>query len=704
MIPSRDSRRIPSLGEFQLDSWSVHQDKGTLSCADRVVRLEPRVMDVLVYLAADPGAVVTKEELLEAVWGGSFVEEGALSQAIHNLRKALGDDARQPRFIETIPKRGYRLVAPVVRAEATPEPIAPETRPSRRREWLLVGAAVLAAVLVALWINWTRPGPRIVVLPFEDLSQPGVAYFSQGLTDEITENLDSPGALQVISRRSAMFYAGKQVPISEIARELNVDYVLDGTVQWDVDSKGRRWVRIRAQLTRTADETQVWSKSFDSEVEVEDTFAVQSEISRQVNSQLGVALTKQERQAMDAPPTKNLDAYQAYLRGQELRRQPYYSAERVLDATYSFKRATELDPTFAAAWAELSQAHCHLAFNTDRSPDRVQTAKEALQRAIDIDPGLKSVWLARIDFAYRCQESYDDALTEVTAAVERFPNDAEVLQKQGFILRRRGRFREAADALSHAFWLDPKAAVLVFETAETFRALRNYQKADRFYQKAISMVPDEPYYWEERALNEIASSGDVAAARKILAEAPMPADEKLLVVSVRLDLYARDYRKALSRLTPEKVRALPDLERYQLSILEVLARERVGDRRGALALAEANRAELQALVKQYPKEPFFPAFLAITLAQLGRTTEAADLARKVSGANRHDGFGGPNVVEFQAMTEAILGRDREAVQILSGLLETPYRWAISVHDLRLNPIWDPLRESGEFKNLVRQFS
>jgi DNA-binding winged helix-turn-helix (wHTH) protein/TolB-like protein/Flp pilus assembly protein TadD len=721
-----EPKRVPDLGRFQLDGWSVHQAEGTLRSEGRVVRLEPRVMDVLVYLAAAPGTVVPKEELLEAVWSGAFIEEGALAQAIHSLRKALGDDARQPLFIQTIPKRGYRLIAPVVPEESDLEPalpggsrpepvlgsqvrtVPPATSASPRwRVWLLAALALLT-VSAILGLSYSRSrrlqkeGGRIVVLPFEDFNKPADSYFTKALTGEITQDLSSLAALQVTSRTSALHYEGLHPTLAEIRKELNVDYVLEGSVQWIAGPEGHLRARITSRLIHAADDSAVWSDQFDSEVT--DIFAVQSEISRQVIAKLGLALTPEQDRALRTPPTENREAYQAYLRGLELKNQPFYSEEHLLKAVSMFELATKIDPKFAAAWAELSQAHSYLAFNTDRSLNRVDAARTAMERAAALDPSQPSVGLARIYFSYRCEGDYDTALTLLNAEVKRFPNNAEVLQTRGFVLRRKGRFREAAEVLQHAYTLDPKAVMLVWATGETYRALRNYEAADRFFQKAISLAPDQPRFWEERVLNRLAWTGDINEARTILGKVPVSSDSGLLIVSFRLDFYSRDYPRALSRLSGEQFGKLAPAMQNLLSMLGVIARDRMGDHRGAQIAAETNRASLEELGRRFPKEPFYPALLAIALAQLGRSAQASALAEKTVRENQLDALGGPNLMEFQAITETILGQHHEAIGRLSRLLAMPYRASISANEIRLNPAWDPLRGNAEFEDLLRRAS
>jgi DNA-binding winged helix-turn-helix (wHTH) protein/TolB-like protein len=498
----RDTKRVPHLGTFRLADWSVHQDEGTLCSEDQVLRLEPRVMDVLVYLAADPGAVVSKEELLEVVWDGSFIEEGVLAQAIHSLRKALGDDARQPRFIQTIPKRGYRLVASV-ELEVSPHTFPAVTKPPAHwKARLLLGVALLA-VVVALGfvpehvlesISPLTPRPPanrwIVVLPFENLNEPQDAYFAKALNKEIIEDLASVTALHVISQTSAVHYGGDRRPASVIGRELKVDYVLEGTLKWNVGLNGVPQVHITPRLVRVADDAQVWVDGFDREVK--DIFAVQSVISRRVIAHLGVELSPEEKEKQfRPPPTANLEAYKTYLRGLELKNQPSYSKEETLKAVSMFEHATDLDPRFAAAWSELSQSNCSLAFNGDRSPTRIAMARKALERAVALEPDVQSVWLARVYYASQCEKDYHAA--RILLRESRLPGNSEALRVYGFILRRQGLLQEAAEMLQRAYSLDPKSAMLASEIAETYRAMGNDEEADRFYRQAKSLAPDESF-------------------------------------------------------------------------------------------------------------------------------------------------------------------------------------------------------------------
>lgn len=724
--PSEPTTQIPEPGEFQLGPWTVLPAEGTLGSEGRSIRLEPRVMDVLVYLAAHPEKVVSKEELIAAVWGGAFVEEGALSQAVHSLRKALGDDAKQPRYIQTLPRRGYRLIAPVtvpVRSQETgaPEsaPVRPEPSPlparTDRRAGLLLVALGLA-LLAVVWISSARTakpretepkaaeasGTRVIVLPFENLGEPENAFFADGLTEEITKDLTSLPALQVISRTSALHYKDADKPLREIGRELGVDYVLEGTVRWGGEGPdGKPRVRVTPRLVRVADDAQVWADSFDREVE--DIFEVQDEISQRVIGRLGITLQPETKRAMRRVPTENLEAYEAYLRGLELRNQPYYSEKHIRHAVPMFERAVELDPEFAEAWAELSQTHSYLALNSDSSPGRVEAARRALDRAAALGPDLDPVRLAQGYFSYRCLKDYEQAHEVFAAAVRSSPNNPEALQALGLVSRRLGRLAEAIDALERSVSLDPQAFKLIWAIAETYAALREYEQADRSFARAISLAPDQPTYWEERILNRLAWKGDVDEARTLLAEAPIPDHPELLPIAFRLDFYQRDYEGALARISPQRMQALPPHEENRLALLVAAARERRGDPAGARATAEANLASLKVRLARFPNDAYYRGFLAVALAQLGRRDEALREAEKAFQQKRNDTFSGPRFEETQALVDAILGRRREAVQRLARLLAVPYQRPISAAELRLNPLWDPLRDDPEFEALLRRY-
>lgn len=716
--PADAATRVPQTRAFRLGEWSVRQAEGVLCSQDRSVRLEPRVMDVLLCLAADSGKVVTKEELLVLVWGGAFVEEGVLPQAIHSLRKALGDDARQPRYVQTIPKRGYRLLAPVEperdEVETVGEgktallprsPAQPESPTFQgRKRWVLQAAACMMLALV-LWIAWVRHEARrqveatnvirIVVLPFEDLGNPEDPYFAAGLTEEITANLTFLPAVQVIPGRNALDDKGVAKPLTTIADELRADYVLQGKVSWRASG---RQVRAIPQLIRMADESVVLATPFEGDAR--NPFKTQQEISRAVLASLDIALTPEQIRGVGGRSTENPDAYRAYVQGLVLKDQPFYSPPHLERAAQSFNQAVEADPGFAEAWAELSQVHSYLAFNTDRSSKRREQARHAMERAVALGPDRVATRLAQTYFSYRCLEDYDAALVYLKAAAHLAPNLPEIFETRGLLLRRKGRLEEAIAELKRASALNPRTADLVWTIAETYGALRDYEQADAYFERAIALAPDEPFNYEQRAITRLAWTGNLGEARAILEDSPVRDNPALDLAAFYFDLYERKYRQALTRVSQESRKKLSPADQSRLAVMSVFARERLGDRRGALSLAEANLRLLKLRVAQYSWHPLFRVYLALALAQLRRGEEATAQAEQAVRQNRYDAFSGPWIVEIQAMTAATLGRRAEAVALLERLLRTSYRNPISVAELRLDPVWDPLRGYPGFEALL----
>jgi DNA-binding winged helix-turn-helix (wHTH) protein/TolB-like protein/Flp pilus assembly protein TadD len=678
-------------------------------------------MDVLVHLAANPERVVSKEELLTVVWGGAFVEEGALAQAIHSLRKALGDDARQPRFIQTVPKRGYRLVAGIEPIQDCPEIKEASPGPLSAKASILDQAlasrwnakprllAAVAALLVALvlWITWVerqnakQSDPetshriiRVVVLAFEAVGKPDDPYFAAGLTREITTNLTLIPSIQVIPGRMAVGDQSRAQSPLEIAEQVKADYILSGTVGWI----GQR-VRVTPMLIPIQDKVNIWVAPFMGDAR--NPFMAQQEISRAVISMLDTTLTPEQKMAVGERSTKSLEAYRVYLQGLVLMDQPSYSPSHLEQAARMFEKAVHLDEEFAEAWAELSKVHSYLAFNTDRTATRREQARYATERAVAWGPALVSTRLAQAYFLYRCQEDYDGALEQLSAAASVAPHILEVIEMRGLLLRRKGRLLEAVALLKKASALKPREVSLVWNTAETYRALRQYEKADAYFGKAISLAPDVPFIYEQRALNRLSWTGIPSEARALLEEAPVAESYEIQFVGFYLDFYERKYQQALGRLSSPSLSKLPLADWSRLLARAVLAYEKLGRHEEARSLAKRNLSELRSLMDKYPRNQIYVAYTAVALAQLGHREEAVSLAEEAVLQDQHDAFSGPQIVEIQAMVDAIVGRRHEAVTHLAQLLSKSYRGAIGSVELRLDPVWDPLRGDEEFEALAR---
>lgn len=595
-------------------------------------------MDVLVYLASEPGRVISKQELLGAVWGGAFVEEGALSQAIHSLRKALGDSARHPRYVQTIPKRGYRLLAPVVSDQAQrvidDSPVPPSEPASwappavslrSRRSCLLLSTSIALAGLVVLWLGssglglgglrnaWPLvqrllgKGPSIAVLPFENLGKPEDGYFADGLTEKIAEELASTSWRRVRTRPDIL----RGRPPFELAKELKADYVLLGTVHWADHGKGR------------------------------------------------------EPEGAGGPQLHLPGRYTPV---------PDKNTARIQGST----RVPRVQITY-----QLIRVGDNTSISTDTFEEDVTDAVQAQEQ-----------------LSHRVVEALGTTLAPRKSSARNLLETTVPLEALGLKFRREGRLVEAVEVFRRASDLEPRSARLTPKIAAIYRALREHEQAEHYLVKGFSLGP-KVFYWKQSALNLRAWKGDPKQVRALLKRSPVPENPELQAIAFQLDLDERDYARALARLSPEWVQRLPFQDRSRIYVMAVLARERLGDGEGALKAAEANRALLESYARHFPKEPMIRAYLAMALAQLGQRNEALAQAERAVHDSRHDAFSGPRTMEVQAMVDTMLGRHREAITRLARLLSMDYQESICIPELRIDPVWDPLRGDPAFEALLQ---
>jgi adenylate cyclase len=421
---------------MRVGDWSVNPGLNQISRGDEIIRLEPKVMELLTFLGAHPGEVVSREALLVALWPGIIVGDDSLTQSVIKLRKALGDDPRKPAYIQTIPKRGYRLLAPVSH-EDTPtsgghtmvgtDRNARRPLPMRLRRGLvalaLAGGAVVT--LLAVWLMWTGTNrfsgfgeksmpvsdlPSLVVLPFVNLSNdPAQDYFSDGITGDLTTSLSHLGSLWVIAPYTALSYKGLTTKASDVAEDLGVRYVIAGGVQ----KLGTR-LYVNVQLADARSKSQLWSQRFDRETG--DMFAIQDEIVHRIVAVLGVSLSDQERKRLDHRYTNNIEAYDLYLRGEEV----YFrqDAEDNARAQELFGKAIELDPNFARAYAALALT-CIDDWRFQWSTDAERGADEALRlahHAVELDGDLPEAYWA-LSFVQLYRRDPIDAINAANQAL-----------------------------------------------------------------------------------------------------------------------------------------------------------------------------------------------------------------------------------------------------------------------------------------------
>ncbi len=529
------SPAFPLGDRFRVAGWSVDARALRIGDGHTTVKLEPKVMELLVCLASRPGEVMTRQELEEQVWRGVVVSDDALTSAVIKLRKAFGDDSRNPQIIETIPKVGYSLIAEVetatpagaaaeeqVPAGRGPEPdtaitettllLSPSGRrmPSRRA-LALVGVAAMVLLVVAsvlmLWISAQKEAvptdevssivdaglplpdrPSIAVLPFELLGgRPGQQYFSDGFTNDLITELSKFRDLFVIASHSSFSYKGKPVKSQEISRELGVRYVLEGTVQ----RQGER-LRINAQLVEATTGRHVWAERY--EREASDLLEVQDEIIATVVATLSGRLTEAEVQRVLRKTPASLEAYDFYLRGRDLFLQ--FGPENTAEAGRMFEKAIALDPGYARAYAELALVLTrnwilYGAPDTDR--DR---ALELVKKALALDHSDHRIhWVAGTVYLYRWQ--HEQAAAAFERAYELNPNDADFLAGSTDILIYIGRPEDAIAQLKRAMRLNP-----LYPDWYYFNLAWGYDEAGRHEEalEALTSVRVDTPEWVHRDL------------------------------------------------------------------------------------------------------------------------------------------------------------------------------------------------------------
>lgn len=510
MEPIIPAPRVVRFGVFELDLRS-----GELRKQGRKIRLEGQPVRILIYLLENPGELITREQLHRRLWpADTFVNfEHGLNAAIKRLRRALDDSADNPRFVETLPRRGYRFIAPVhVEAKghagsSTVEDHVDEPAPEitnaevdaaktavRRGSrwttaWTLSGAAVL--LLAAGLILWRRSDNRstpvissLAVLPLESLSgDASQEYFSDGMTDELITELGQIGGLQVISRTSIMTYKGTHKSLPQIARELNVGAVVEGTVL-----RSGQQVRVTAQLIEAATDKHLWSQSY--ERDIRDTLALQKEVARSIAGQIQIALTPREQAVLTNSHRVNPEAYEAYLRGR------YFWNKRTADgfkkAIEYFTDATRRDSTYAPAYTGLADSYAlsgDWEYGVLSPQEAYQKAKAAAKRALQLDDSLGE---AHISLAFALQNfdwDWENAGREFLRGIDLSPGYATGHQWYAWYLTALQRNTEAIAEMKKAESLDPLSLIIGADLAEELLIAHRYDEAIEESRKIIEMDP-----------------------------------------------------------------------------------------------------------------------------------------------------------------------------------------------------------------------
>jgi TolB-like protein/DNA-binding winged helix-turn-helix (wHTH) protein/Tfp pilus assembly protein PilF len=540
---------------MRIGDWRVDPALDQLSCADQVVKLEPRNMRLLLYLASHAGRVVALEELLREVWPNLIVTPQSVYNAVAQLRGALGDSMDVPTYIATVARKGYRLIAevkplePEVPAAAPLVPVVlapadaslttsdnapghtlagPSAPPSARknRRWIAFGAIAmgitLAVVLVqeGLWPRTSSPTPTrasvgatehsIVVLPFLDMSEnKDQQYFADGMTEQLINELAQLSSLRVSARTSSFYFKGKQSTVAEIAKALNVTTVVEGSVR-RVDNQ----VRITVQLIDAGNGFHLWSQAYDRDFK--DILEVQSSVAASIAQALNVTLTPDDSAKFALGSTQNPDAYDVYLRAEQRLLMGLDSEPTTRAALALFDQAIALDPNYAVAYTGRARTLDGLAvFHVDaRGRDDVRRqALSAGERAVELAPQLGEAHAAlAITRAYGLLD-FAGAAPEFERAIALSPGNARVQRLYAEFSSVLGHHSQALAAARRAVTLDPKNLLTRVTLGRAFHNSRNYHDALLAFHDAEAIKPDSNYLQGSIAASLIAS-GQLEQARQ----------------------------------------------------------------------------------------------------------------------------------------------------------------------------------------------
>jgi serine/threonine protein kinase/Tfp pilus assembly protein PilF len=589
---------------------------------------------------------------------------------------------------------------------------SPEARHVQRTR-LALAASLIALVVAAGWIVWTsefirHPLPNgVAVLPFENLSSdPDNAYFAAGIQDEILTRLVSIAGLKVISRTSTQGYQSKPRNLREIAKQLGVANIVEGSVQKAADQ-----VRVNVQLINAQTDSHLWADTYDRKLT--DIFRVESDIAKGIAEALQAKLTGREEQALAVKPTKNPEAYDAYLRGLAFEARFLFEAGMQWKATDFYERAVQLDPNFALAWARLSRMHVMLYFfHHDATASRRDAAKRALENAQKLAPNSPETLLALGYYQYWGLRDNGLAKTTFERVSKMLPGSSEVPKALAFIARREGHWDQSVAYYEQALALDPRNKELLLRAAGDYGMLRQFPAALKLFDRALDITPYDPDMMAEKA-GIYQAEGNLQEAAKLLTQvnAQTPSDSAfgMKVTQLRLE---RNFGEAIQLLQARLAQAhyASEFEKSWDRVTLALVQRLAGDTVGAKVTAEQARNTLEPLYKDQPDNALkFASLLPQVYAVLGEKDSALKEAERAIMLlpSAKDPVSGPGREELLALIQTMFGENSPAISTLTRLLQSSYISllydpALTPALLRLDPLWDPLRADPAFQKLCEE--
>jgi serine/threonine protein kinase/Tfp pilus assembly protein PilF len=626
------------------------------------------------------------------------------AQIIALVKSMLAPDAKDR------PQTARELLSAVHRCY---ERFNPKARSHRKRVALTAAVATLAIAVLAVgaWLyQRTRPfAPierSIAVLPFENLSSDKEnAYFAEGIQDEILTRLSKIAHLKVISRTSTQHYKSAPKNLPEIAKQLGVAHILEGSVQKSADA-----VRVNVQLIKAATDSHLWSDTFDRKLT--DIFSVESEVSKAIADQLRAKLTGQEQEVIAAKPTDNPQAYDAYLRGLAYTLKTAFTPANSLAAQKYLKEAVQLDPKFALGWALLSyvDASGYLTQSLQPTVALREEARGAAETALTLQPNLGEAVFAKGFYHYACLKDYDTAVSYLEKAHQLVPNNSRIPQALAYVERRRGNWDKSEKYFNEAEKLDPRNVNLLSQHARSYICLRRFPEALSKLEQILNITPDDIDTLVLKA--RIAQAeGDLPRASALLAPLRLGADyANALETQVYQAILESRTAGVIARL--KEILAKPDqaLGYYngELRFWLGWAQEVAGDHDAARESWSQARSDLEPFLKEQPENFVLMGDLALTNMWLGDNAAALALAERAIAMMPidKDALTGPRPLDILARVAARAGDPDRSISTLTKLLSIPYEAPLAANPpltpalLRLDPMFEPLRNDPRFQKLI----
>jgi len=571
----------------------------------------------------------------------------------------------------------------------------------------IVGAFVIVSRKSARSTS-TIPEKSIAVLPFENRSEDKAnAYFADGIQDEILTRLSKIADLKVISRTSTQHYQSAPENLREIARQLGVANIVEGSVQKSGDA-----VRVNVQLIKAANDSHLWAETFDRKLT--DIFSVESEVAKAIADQLRAKLTGYEEQVIAAKPTDNPEAYDAYLRGLAYTLKTGNTPANALGAQKYLKEAVKLDPKFALGWSLLSYVDAvgYITKNLQPTVALREEARQAAETALTLQPNLGEALHAKGSYHYFCLKDYDTAVRYFEQARQLLPNSSRIPESLAYLERRRGQWDQSESFFNEAERLDPRNVQLLTQHAVYYNLLRRFPEALRKLDQVLDITPDDVDTLAVKAAIAQAE-GDLRRAAAILAPLhPNADDAQALEQQVYQAILERRPAQIIPRLKEILAKPDPALGFYNGELRFYLgwALEVAGDHAAAQETWRQARSELESFLKEQPQNYQLVGDLALTNMGLGDKAAALALSERAMATVpiEKDLVSGPGAIEYLARVAAQMGEPDRAIAALQKLLSIPYEGSLAENVpltpalLRLDPMFDPLRNDPRFQKLCEE--